>query len=79
MAATATTSHGGTRPLQVQPQPRPFMPMPDPITVGLSIETEMESLSGDTEPNSPKHPPTPPEQMDENDMCRLHPVENRPH
>lgn len=79
MAATATTSHGGTRPLQVQPQPRPFTPIPDPITVGLSIETEMESLSGDTEPNSPKHPLTPPEQMDEDDMCRLHPVENRPH
>ena len=70
----ASTSQGGTRPLQVRPQPRPFTPMPDPITVGLSIEAEMENLSGDTEPNSPKHLPTPLEQMDKDDMCRLHPA-----
>ena len=46
----------------------------DPITVGLSIETEMENLSGDTETNTPKHPTTPLEQMDEDDMRRLHPT-----
>ena len=46
----------------------------DPITVGLSIETEMENLSGDTETNTPEHPTTPLEQMDEDDMRRLHPT-----
>ena len=34
----------------------------------------MELLGGDTEPNSPKHPLTPLEQMDEDDMRRLHPT-----
>ena len=34
----------------------------------------MELLGGDTEPNSPEHPPTPLEQMDEDDMHRLHPA-----
>ena len=34
----------------------------------------MELLGGDTEPNSPKHPPTPLKQMDEDDMHRLHPT-----
>ena len=34
----------------------------------------MELLGGDTEPNSPEHPLTPLEQMDEGDMCRLHPT-----
>ena len=74
--AMASTSQGGTRPLQVQPQPRPFTPMLDPITVGLSVESEMEmeNLSGDTEPNSPKHLLTPLEQMDKDDMHRLHPT-----
>ena len=34
----------------------------------------MELLGSDTEPNSPEHPPTPLEQMDEDDMRRLHPA-----
>ena len=34
----------------------------------------MELLGGDTKPNSPKHPSTPLEQMDEDDMRRLHPA-----
>ena len=34
----------------------------------------MELLGGDTEPNSPEHPLTPLEQMDKDDMHRLHPA-----
>ena len=34
----------------------------------------MELLGGDTEPNSPEHPSTPLEQMDKDDMRRLHPT-----
>ena len=48
--------------------------MQDPIAVGLSVETEMENLSGDTKTNTPEHPTTPLERMDEDDMCRLHPT-----
>ena len=73
--ATASTSTiEGTRPLQVRPRPRPFTLHPELITVEQSSDNEMELLGGDTEPNSPEHPPTPPEQMDEDDMRRLHPA-----
>ena len=34
----------------------------------------MELICGDAKPNSPQHPTTPLEQMDEDDMRRLHPT-----
>ena len=70
-----------TRPLQVRPQPRPFMPHPEPEIVDVSSndsnsgDQEMEEMShGDTVPNTPEHPMTPLEQMEEDDMRRIHPI-----
>ena len=71
----------GTRPLQVRPWPRPFTPHPEPEVVDVSSngsnsgDQEMEEMShGDTVPNTPEHPTTPLEQMEEDDMRRLHPI-----
>ena len=71
----------GTRPLQVRPQPRPFTPHPEPKVVDVSSEgsnsgdQEMEDMPhGDTVPVTPEHPTTPLEQMEEDDMRRLHPI-----
>ena len=71
----------GTRPLQVRPCPRPFTPHPEPETVDVSSngsnsgDQEMEEMPrGDTVPNTPEHPATPPEQMEEDDMRRLNPI-----
>ena len=75
---SASTS---TRPLQVRPQPRPFTPHPELKVVDVSSngsnsgDQEMEDMPcGDTEPVTPEHPTTPLEQMDEDDMRRLHPT-----
>ena len=75
---SASTS---TRPLQVRPQPRPFTPHPEPEIVDVlsngsnSGDQEMEEMPrGDTVPVTPEHPTTPLEQMDEDDMRRLHPT-----
>ena len=64
-----------TAPLQVRPRPRPFMPHPELEVVDVSSngsssgEQEMEEMSrGDTVPNTPEHPTTPLEQMEEDDM-----------
>ena len=74
---SASTS---TRPLQVRPRPRPFMPYPEPEVVDVlsndsnSGDREMEEMPRvDTVPNTPEHPTTPLEQMEEDDMRRLHP------
>ena len=71
----------GTRPLQVRPQPRPFTPHPEPEIVDVSSngssngDQEMEEMSrGDTVPNTPEHPTTPLEQMEEDDMRQIHPI-----
>ena len=71
----------GTRPLQVRPRPRPFTPHPEPEIVDVSSsgsnsgDREMEEIPrGDTVPNTPEHPTTPLEQMEEDDMRRLHPI-----
>ena len=50
------------------------MPHPDLVQMGQNSSTEMEELSSDTIPNTPEHPLTPLEHMDEDDMCRLHPT-----
>ena len=70
-----------TAPLQVRPRPRPFMPHPEPEVVDVSSngsnsgDQEMEEMSrGDTVPNTPEHPTTPLEQMEEDDMRRIHPI-----
>ena len=70
-----------TRPLQVRPPPRPFTPHPEPEVVDVSSgdsnsgDCEMEEMPrGDTVPNTPKRPTTPLEQMEEDDMRRLHPA-----
>ena len=75
---SASTS---TRPLQVRPQPRPFTPHPEPEVVDVlsndstSRDQEMEDMPRrDTVPVTPEHPTTPLEQMDEDDMRRLHPT-----
>ena len=75
---SASTS---TRPLQVRPRPRPFTPHPEPEIVDVSSsdstngEQEMEVMPrGDTVPVTPEHPTTPLEQMEEDDMRRLHPT-----
>ena len=76
----ASTS-SGTRPLQVRPWPRPFTPHPEPEIVDVSStgsnsgDQEMEEMPrGDTVPNTLEHPTTPLEQMEEDDMRRLHPT-----
>ena len=70
-----------TRPLQVRPHPRPFTPHPEPEIVDVlsndstGEDREMEEMPRrDTIPNTPKHPMTPIEQMEEDDMRRLHPA-----
>ena len=70
-----------TAPLQVRPWPRPFTPHPELEVVDVSSngsssgEQEMEEMShGDTVPNTPEHPTTPLEQMEEDDMRRIHPI-----
>ena len=69
-----------TAPLQVRPRPRPFTPHPELEIVDVSSsgsnsgDQEMEEMSGgDTVPNTPEHPTTPLEQMEEDDMRRIHP------
>ena len=64
-----------TTPLQVRPWPRPFTPHPEPKVVDVSSngsnsgDQEMEEMSrGDTVPNTPEHPTTPLENMEEDDM-----------
>ena len=70
-----------TAPLQVRPRPRPFTPHPELEVVDVSSndsnngDQEMEEMShGDTVPNAPEHPTTPLEQMEEDDMRRIHPI-----
>ena len=68
-----------TRPLQVRPRPRPFTPHPEPEVVDVlsngsnSGDQEMEDMPSDTVPVTLEHPLTPLEQMEEDDMRRLHP------
>ena len=66
-----------TAPLQV----RPFTPHPELEVVDVSSNSsnsgdqEMEEVvRGDTVPNTPEHPTTPLEQMEEDDMRRIHPT-----
>ena len=68
-------------PLQVRPRPRPFTPHPELEIVDVSSngsssgDQEMEEITrGDTVPNTPEHPTTPLEQMEEDDMRRIHPT-----
>ena len=70
-----------TAPLQVRPRPRPFTPHPEPEIVDISSngstngDQEMEEISrGDTVPNTLEHPTTPLEEMEEDDMRRIHPI-----
>ena len=70
-----------TAPLQVRPRPRPFTPHPENEIVDVSSngsnsgDQEMEEMSrGDTIPNTPDHPTTPLEEMEEDDMRRIHPT-----
>ena len=70
-----------TAPLQVRPRPRPFTPHPEPEIVDVlsnssnSGDQEMEEMSRrDTVPNTPEHPTTPLDQMEEDDMRRIHPI-----
>ena len=70
-----------TAPLQVRPRPRPFTPHPELEVVDVSSngsnsgDQEMEEMSHrDTIPNTPEHPTTPLEQMEEDDMRRIHPI-----
>ena len=67
--------------LQVRPRLRPFTPHPELEVVDVSSngsnsgDQEMEEMSrGDTIPNTPEHPTTPLEQMEEDDMRRIHPI-----
>ena len=62
---TQPSASTSTRPLQVRPRPRPFMPHPEP---------EVVDVSSNNLPNTPEHPMTPLEQMEEDDMRRLHPT-----
>ena len=68
-------------PLQVRPRLRPFTPHPELEVVDVSSngsnsgDQEMEEMSrGDTIPNTPERPMTPLEQMEEDDMRRIHPI-----
>ena len=70
-----------TRLLQVRPCPQPFTLHPEPEVVDVSLndsngrDREMEEMPrGDTVPNTPERPMTPLEQMEEDDMRRLHPT-----
>ena len=70
-----------TVPLQVRPRPRPFTPHPETEIVDVSSngsnsgDQEMEEMSrGDTVPNTPEHPTTPLNEMEEDDMRRIHPT-----
>ena len=70
-----------TAPLQVRPRPRPFTPHPELDVVDVLSDgsnrgdQEMEEISrGDTVPNTPERPMTPLEQMEEDDMRRIHPT-----
>ena len=70
-----------TAPLQVRPYPRPFTPHPETEIVDVSSngstqgDQEMEEMSrGDTVPNTPEHPTTPLNEMEEDDMRRIHPT-----
>ena len=70
-----------TAPLQVRPRPRPFTPHPETEIVDVSSngsnsgDQEMEEMSrGDTVPNTPEHPTTPLNEMEEDDMRRIHPT-----
>ena len=70
-----------TAPLQVRPRPRPFTPHPEQEIVDVSSQGsnsgdhEMEEMSrGDTVPNTPEHPTTPLDEMEEDDMRRIHPT-----
>ena len=70
-----------TAPLQVRPRLRPFTPHPELEVVDVSSNSsdggnqEMEEIPrGDTIPNTPEHPTTPLEQMEEDDMRRIHPI-----
>ena len=70
-----------TRPLHVRPLPRPFTPHPEPEVVDVSSgdstsgDREMEEMPhGNTVPNTPECPTTPLEQMEEDNMQRLHPT-----
>ena len=68
-----------TAPLQVRPRPRPFTPHPEIVDVSSGSSNggdhEMEEISrGDTVPNTPEHPTTPLENMEEDDMQRIHPT-----
>ena len=70
-----------TAPLQVRPRPRPFTPHPETEIVDMLSESSssgdhgMEEMSrGDTVPNTPEHPTTPLEGMEEDDMRRIHPT-----
>ena len=76
--SSASTS---TRSLQVRPRPRPFTPHPELEVVDVSSDDsnsgdqEMEEMPrSDTVPVTPEHPTTPLEQMEEDDMRRLHPI-----
>ena len=78
LRSSASTS---TRPLQVRPRPRPFTPHPELEVVDVSSDDsnsgdqEMEEMPrSDTVPVTPEHPTTPLEQMEEDDMRRLHPI-----
>ena len=78
---TRPSASTSTRPLQVRPRPRPFTPHPEPKIVDVSSndsnsgDQEMEEMPrGDTVPVTPEHPTTPLEQMEEDDMRRLHPT-----
>ena len=63
-----------TRPLQVRPHPQPKVV--DVSSNGSSSGgQEMEEIPrGNTVPNTPERPTTPLEQMEEDDMRRLHPA-----
>ena len=76
-----TSASTSTSPLQVRPWPRPFTPHPEPKIVDVSSNSsnsgdqEMENMPrGDTVPTTLEHPTTPFEQMEEDDMQRLHPM-----
>ena len=65
----------------MRPCPRPFTPHPEPEVVDVSLndsnggDREMEEMPrGDTVPNTPERPMTPLEQMEEDNMRRLHPA-----